>query len=63
MLQCWMENQDDRPDFEEIYDKLNPTKNIVYIDFTVINPSYVFPPTTETEENGKSNCSELSGKQ
>lgn len=50
MLQCWMENQYERPNFEEIYDKLNPSKNLVCIDFTVINPSYVFPPTSEEEE-------------
>lgn len=50
MLHCWVENPDERPDFDGIYDKLNSTKNVVYIDLTtVINPSYINPPTSESD--------------
>lgn len=50
MMECWNENPDDRPSFSEIYERLNPSKNVVYIDFTVLNPSYVFPPTQEPSD-------------
>jgi Protein tyrosine and serine/threonine kinase len=47
MLQCWAGDSDSRPDFSDIYHKLDPNKNKIYIDFSELSPNYVFPPTSE----------------
>jgi len=47
MLHCWENDPEDRPDFDDIYRKLDPNKNKIYIDFSELSPSYVFPPTSE----------------
>lgn len=47
MLQCWLTDPDDRPDFEDISRKLDPIKNKIYIDFSELSPNYVFPPISE----------------
>nr|XP_029729484.1 fibroblast growth factor receptor 3-like [Aedes albopictus] len=46
MLHCWMAETDDRPSFDEIFKSLNPHRRI-YIDFNEIEPTYVFPPTSD----------------
>lgn len=46
MLNCWKAEPDDRPSFKEILKSLEPHKRI-YIDFNEIQPTYVFPPTSQ----------------
>ncbi|XP_052863977.1 platelet-derived growth factor receptor alpha [Anopheles cruzii] len=46
MLQCWREDPQQRPSFEQISKQLDPHKKI-YIDFSDIEPTYVFPPTSD----------------
>jgi hypothetical protein len=46
MLNCWASNRDDRPNFRDICDRLDPKKNKIYIDFSELSPTYVFPPTS-----------------
>lgn len=43
MLDCWQGNRDDRPNFRDICDKLDPKKTRIYIDFSELSPTYVFP--------------------
>lgn len=47
MLSCWKANPDERPDFSDIKKKLDPNKSKIYIDFSELSPTYVFPPTSE----------------
>lgn len=47
MLQCWTTDPNDRPDFHMISSKLDPNRNMIYIDFGELSPNYVFPPTSE----------------
>ncbi|XP_035909660.1 mast/stem cell growth factor receptor Kit isoform X2 [Anopheles stephensi] len=46
MLQCWREDPNERPSFNQISKHLQPHKKI-YIDFSEIEPTYVFPPTSD----------------
>ncbi|KFB40033.1 tyrosine-protein kinase [Anopheles sinensis] len=46
MLQCWREDPNERPSFMQISKQLEPHKKI-YIDFNEIEPTYVFPPTSD----------------
>ncbi|XP_035779978.1 mast/stem cell growth factor receptor Kit-like isoform X2 [Anopheles albimanus] len=46
MLQCWREDPAERPTFEQISKQLDPHKKI-YIDFNDLEPTYVFPPTSD----------------
>ena len=46
MLQCWREDPNERPSFQQISKHLQPHKKI-YIDFNEIEPTYVFPPTSD----------------
>ncbi|EAT43078.1 AAEL005448-PA [Aedes aegypti] len=46
MLHCWKAEPDDRPSFADIYKSLEPHRRI-YIDFNEIEPTYVFPPTSD----------------
>lgn len=43
MCHCWKERREDRPNFSDICERLDPKKNRIYIDFTEL--SIVFPPT------------------
>lgn len=47
MLLCWAERADDRPQFCDIVDKLEPAHQRIYVDFNDLGPDYVFPPTSE----------------
>ncbi|XP_050082961.1 mast/stem cell growth factor receptor Kit isoform X2 [Anopheles aquasalis] len=46
MLKCWHEDPAQRPTFEQISKQLDPHKKI-YIDFNDLEPTYVFPPTSD----------------
>ncbi|XP_058815505.1 tyrosine-protein kinase Mer isoform X2 [Topomyia yanbarensis] len=46
MLNCWKADPEDRPSFHQINKSLQPHRRI-YIDFNEIEPTYVFPPTSE----------------
>lgn len=45
MQKCWTETPDDRPTFRELVNKLDVKKHRVYVDFSQLNPTYVFPPS------------------
>ncbi|KAF5273792.1 hypothetical protein FQA39_LY00907 [Lamprigera yunnana] len=47
MLRCWSTNPDLRPSFKELVELLDPKKKNVYVDFSQLNPLYVFPPSKE----------------
>ncbi|XP_022918560.1 tyrosine-protein kinase receptor torso-like isoform X2 [Onthophagus taurus] len=49
MLRCWSEDPKFRPTFEELVEELDVKKSRIYIDFTQLNPSYVFPPIRANE--------------
>lgn len=49
MQNCWKPDPNDRPSFQEISKSLEPHRRI-YIDFNEIEPTYVFPPTSEQIE-------------
>lgn len=51
MQRCWMENPDDRPTFSEISEILDENKRKMYVDFSRINPDYVFPSTSPVKAN------------
>ncbi|CRK99865.1 CLUMA_CG013168, isoform A [Clunio marinus] len=59
MLHCWQHDPDDRPDFGDICRKLDPNKNKIYIDFSELDPNYVFPPTSESFISNTVNVSSL----
>ncbi|XP_053695117.1 platelet-derived growth factor receptor alpha [Sabethes cyaneus] len=46
MLNCWKAEPENRPSFQQISKSLQPHHRI-YIDFNEIEPTYVFPPTSE----------------
>ncbi|XP_055543965.1 vascular endothelial growth factor receptor 1 [Wyeomyia smithii] len=46
MLRCWQAEPENRPSFHQISKSLQPHHRI-YIDFNEIEPTYVFPPTSE----------------
>lgn len=45
MKDCWLEDPDKRPTFQKIKHQLDMKKRQVYVNFDVLNPCYVFPPT------------------
>lgn len=47
MRECWLENPEERPTFQEIKEQLNTAKRQIYVNFNVLNPCYVFPPATK----------------
>lgn len=51
MLQCWNENPDDRPEFANIVQTLEPAHQKIYVDFNDLSSDYVFPPTIEQLQN------------
>jgi hypothetical protein len=53
MLHCWATDPDDRPNFSDICKKLD--RNRIYIDFSELSPTYVFPPTSEEFKNNNNN--------
>lgn len=56
MLQCWATDPEDRPNFSDICKKLDPIKSRIYIDFSELSPTYVFPPTSEEYKNSRMKC-------
>jgi hypothetical protein len=52
MIKCWSNHSEDRPTFAEIYSKLEPRKERIYIDFNELGPKYALPPTAEQVQNG-----------
>lgn len=45
MKKCWEPNPSDRPTFAELVQLLDVNRRKVYVDFTQLNPTYVFPPS------------------
>jgi serine/threonine protein kinase len=45
MRQCWTTNPEERPTFQELVDTLDIKKQKVYVNFSQLNPTYVFPPS------------------
>ncbi|XP_025832129.1 platelet-derived growth factor receptor alpha isoform X2 [Agrilus planipennis] len=45
MQKCWATNPDDRPTFKEIVEIQRHKDTVAYIDFSLLNPTYMFPPT------------------
>lgn len=46
MLKCWAHDPDLRPSFAELVEQLDVKKTRIYVDFSQLNPTYVFPPST-----------------
>lgn len=44
MLSCWNVNNAERPSFKDIVRQLSENKKKIYVDFSEINPKYIFPP-------------------
>lgn len=51
MLQCWNDSPDDRPEFANIVQTLEPAHQKIYVDFNDLSSDYVFPPTIEQLQN------------
>ncbi|CAH2006196.1 unnamed protein product [Acanthoscelides obtectus] len=51
MMSCWERDPCKRPTFADIRRHFAFTKNHAYVDFSGINPSYVFPPMCDKEGN------------
>lgn len=51
MLHCWTDNPDDRPEFTDIVQKLEPSHQRIYVDFDELSSDYIFPPTMEQLQN------------
>lgn len=51
MLHCWADNPEDRPEFTDIVQKLEPAHQKIYVDFNDLSSDYVFPPTIEQLQN------------
>lgn len=49
MLECWSHQCEKRPSFKSVLEYLDSITNNkrAYVDFSHLNPSYVFPPTQE----------------
>ncbi|CAH1108431.1 unnamed protein product [Psylliodes chrysocephalus] len=47
MLNCWNETPGKRPTFCGIVQQLDCQKKKVYLDFSVLNPTYIFPSAAE----------------
>lgn len=45
MLKCWEYEPQERPSFKELVEMLDVKKTRVYVDFSQLNPLYVFPPS------------------
>jgi len=45
MLQCWLEEPEERPTFDALYKVLSP--KTAYVDINSLSDDYVFPPIKE----------------
>lgn len=50
MLRCWSQDKCLRPSFADLVEVLDIQKTRVYVDFSQLNPMYVFPPTSNNPE-------------
>nr|XP_016942967.1 macrophage colony-stimulating factor 1 receptor 1 [Drosophila suzukii] len=48
MLQCWLEDPEERPTFDALYRVLSP--KTTYVDINSLSDDYVFPPISENRE-------------
>ncbi|XP_032311105.1 macrophage colony-stimulating factor 1 receptor 1 isoform X2 [Drosophila ananassae] len=48
MLQCWLEEPEERPTFDALYKVLRP--KTTYVDINSLSDDYVFPPISENRE-------------
>ncbi|XP_017047600.1 macrophage colony-stimulating factor 1 receptor 1 [Drosophila ficusphila] len=48
MLQCWLEEPEERPTFDALYRVLSP--KTTYVDINSLSDDYVFPPISENRE-------------
>lgn len=44
MSRCWSQDSELRPTFQELVQLLEENKKNIYVDFSQLNPLYVFPP-------------------
>ncbi|XP_022230516.2 macrophage colony-stimulating factor 1 receptor 1 isoform X2 [Drosophila obscura] len=49
MLQCWLEEPEERPTFDALYRVLSP--KTTYVDINSLSDDYVFPPIRETKDS------------